>query len=246
MYSKQIITQRAAVRKRQSEPVNKPPDLIYSVRHQPSLQNNNQQHQHNNQHHNRPHLPPLPAARGIPRHPAHLPPGPLQRAQLAVGGALALVQHQHVLVELVADAQRQLALPLDRRAQRIQLRVLVGQDLSVVGVDLGVGQILRGDVVPVAGRVVILGLCCCGLRVVAVGEELGAGLLRFEVGGRGGEANGFLLLLGGGRLGCWGGGGLWFGGGGLGVGEVGCERGVVGVGEGGGGGGGGDAVELGG
>lgn len=74
-------------------------------------------------------------------------------------------------------------------------------------------------------------------RVVAVGEERvlrgWGGVLGFEVGGGGGEADGLLGVVGG------------FGG--LGVGKVGGEGGVVGGGEGcGGRGRGGEAVELGG
>jgi hypothetical protein len=62
----------------------------------------------------------------------------------------------------------------------------------VVGVDLRVVEVLRGDAVPVAGRVVVG-------RVVAVGEEGGARGLRFEVDGGGGEADGFFWL----GLGWW-------------------------------------------
>jgi hypothetical protein len=57
----------------------------------------------------------------------------------------------------------------------------------VVGVDLRVVEVLRGDAVLVAGRVVVG-------RVVAVGEEGVARGLRFEVYCGGGEADGFLWL----------------------------------------------------
>jgi hypothetical protein len=101
----------------------------------------------------------------------------------------------------------------------------------VVGVDLCVAQVGGRDVICVA----------CAVGVVAVREEgiSGGGGLGFEVGGRGGEADcfgGFVVLWGRGRgVLCWGrwrwwGGGAVFGVGGLGVGEVGGEGWVVGVG----------------
>lgn len=82
--------------------------------------------------------------------------GAAEGAGVAVGGALALVQQQHLAVELVADAQRQLALPRDRLAQRVQLRVLLRQDPRVVRVDLRVAQPRPLDRLPVARRVVVV------------------------------------------------------------------------------------------
>lgn len=120
-------------------------------------------------------------------------PGARQGAGLAVGGALALVEQQDLAVQLVADLHRQLALAGDGLAQRVELRVLVRQDLPVVGVDLGVGEVGGGDVVAVACAVVVGG-AAGGVGVVAVGEEgvvvfvVGGGL-GLEVCGGGGEAD---------------------------------------------------------
>lgn len=94
---------------------------------------------------------------------------------MSIYDALALVQHDDLLIQLVAYPHRQLPLSGDGRSQRIELRVLLGQDLFVVCVNLRVGEAVGLDLVTVAG--------CFG--VVAVGEEGVAGCggsgLGFEV-----------------------------------------------------------------
>ena len=177
-----------------------------------SLQHRDEQHQNHHQHYDDR------AALIIIRPPRNLPkpvPCATEPALVAVDVALDLVEHEHVLVELVADARAQLALPADRRAQPVQLVVLLRQHLRVVRVDLLVGEAVRvrhGE-----GRV----------GLVAVGEERLARGVRG--GGRGvvAEAYGF---GGGARRGGRGGGR-----GGGGVREVGRERGVVGLRDGAGG-----------
>ena len=77
---------------------------------------------------------------------------------MAVGQALRLLEHGDLVVELVADLHAQLALAADALAQAVELRVLVGEDLAVVSVDLLV-RLEPGGLVAVALRRV---------RVVAV------------------------------------------------------------------------------
>lgn len=149
---------------------------------------------------------------------------------MAVDEGLLVLEEGDVAVELVADLHAELALAADAGAEAVELLVLLGEHLAVVGVHLHVGVEPRGVVAVAGGRV----------RVVPVGpvEEsrgggvfvvgVGAGALGEGVGGRGGgvlEADGLAVgcaaawcggaerFLGGGR-----GGG---GGGGLGAARVG-------------------------
>ena len=123
----------------------------------PLLQHHNQQHQNRNQHPNSNHLLILPR---LPRHPPQPPPRPLQPAQMPLHMPINLIQHQHMLIQLVAHPNTQLPLPPDAFAQLVQVLVLVPQHRFVVFVDL--------DVVETAGG-------GGGRGGVAVGEEGGAG-----------------------------------------------------------------------
>lgn len=67
---------------------------------------------------------------------------------MAVDGGVDVVEHGHVLVELVADLHAELALARDAGPQRVQLRVLLVQDLLVVRVDLRVRHLPRRVPVP--------------------------------------------------------------------------------------------------
>lgn len=160
------------------------------------LRNNNQQQQHHNQNHNNRQTPILPR---LPTKSIQAPPRPPKLRRMPNHALLHLIQQHNLPIQLLANLHAQLALPANARAELVELVVLVGDDLAVVGVDLLV----------VEGGVVGGGF---GVGVVAVGEEGGAvGVV--VVGGVVGEAHGFgrlawLLLSGG---------------------EVGSERGVVGV-----------------
>lgn len=153
---------------------------------------------------------------------------------------LLVLKHSNLVVQLVPDLHAELTLPADTCAQRIELRILLGEDLAVVRVDLHVVE-PRGRIAIARGRVwvVAVGLVeerCGGLLI---GEGCGVGVLeahglvgRRAAGGAGAE--GARLFAGRGR-----------GGGGC-VGKVGGEGRVVGMREGGGCARRGEAVELGG
>lgn len=81
---------------------------------------------------------------------------------MPVGGALDLVKHGNVGVELVANLHAQLALAADGLAQPIQLLVLVVENLGVVLMELLIVHL--AGLLTVPGR---LG----GFGVVAVGAE---------------------------------------------------------------------------
>jgi len=165
----------------QANPPNEPRSLLLSHR--------NENNQHQNQDGNNDQAPMLP---GGPSHAVEPAPRAIQRALMAVDALVHLVQHQRVLVELVADRDRDVALPRDRLAQRLQLRVLVPQHRLVVRVDLRVAEVAvvwRGCGLRF-GRVVRVARWeeCAALRVRGVVGEAhgfgGLGLLRLvEVGG---------------------------------------------------------------
>lgn len=110
-----------------------------------SLQHGDQQDKNNNEDDDGDHL--LALARGA-RDLADLAAGAVEAALVAVDGAVHVVEHGDVLVELVADPHRELALPRDADPELVQLLVLLVQDLLVVRVDLRVGHAVRLVPVP--------------------------------------------------------------------------------------------------
>lgn len=175
-----------------------------------------------------------------------LPPRAVQPPLVPIHVPFDIVQHLDLPVQLIPDLDAQVPLPADALPQPVQLVVLLLDDVLVVGVDLLVVQL--GLVGPPVRRVVAVGEeggAVGGVFVVisiaVVGGEPGAGARVVAETDRFGE-------VGGGAVG----GALEGGGGGdaragwrfLGMGEVACEGGVVGLGDGGGSRFGGEALEL--
>jgi len=102
------------------------------------LSHTNKNNQHKNQDSNNDQAPMLLGGLDDAVEP---PPRAIQRPLMPVHALVHLVEHQRVLVELVADRDGDVALPRDRLAQPVQLRVLVAQHRLVVLVDLRVAEV---------------------------------------------------------------------------------------------------------
>lgn len=119
---------------------------------------------------------------------AHLRARTVQPALVAVNEGLLVLEHGDVVVELVANLHAQLALPRNGRAQPVELLVLVGEDLAVVGVNLLVVVELGRLVAVALGRVRVVAVGAveerCG-RGVGIGVGVGVGVGIGVLGGRG-------------------------------------------------------------
>lgn len=91
------------------------------------------------------------------------PVGAVEARLVPVRGALDVVEHGDVGVELIADLHAQLTLPADGLAQAVEVLVLLLEDVGVVLVQL--------LVVHPAGLVAVAGGGVVAVRAIAVGPE---------------------------------------------------------------------------